>query len=862
MLTATNTFTGPVVLNSGTLRSTSSGGFGTGTIIVNGGTLEADTWIRNPIQLNADLRGYLYLDATSSITANNSTVGWLSAGGWSDCIASYYGPTVVTGLRLGPHALIPNSTEFYLNGSLTLDNPPAGHSTLNPSAPVHMANASVVYSPSSGDSLQNFGDTDVQSSSSISFFTYGSTVLHLASLQSSRGLLALYGHGLGQPPAQGVCNLICDQVPQMIGGGGAPGSPNVSIVPFIFADNNSPNNNPDQTIETLATYDLNGVRPLNLSTEFSTSLSGDPTNNLLLNDNLDVGAGKTVNAVVVGSGAINYGQGTLHVTSGTILNATRQTGIGSKVDFGAAHAFIYCQHPLELANDLTGSNGMSTGGVERITLDGNNAGVTGGLDLSNIVEFSTAQSLPGQGMIRSYNGGLRPLFTPYTLTRDVYTGGQLFLESAGSGFQFEVDSILSGPGQVWTDGDVRLLGANTYSGNTQVNGTLRYPSDQVFGQSPIIGLAGGTLAMEGPWTTNRTLNTSGTSTINVGSFDAVLNGPVTNTSTLSKLGSGTLTFNGKVNLTSTVISAGSCIFNGLGTNGVMKIATTSGTTGQLAGTGYLESIALGSGGSISPGVAGPGILHGGTLTWNGGGSIYFDLGNSSEQIQLTGALTQGSGGSHVFHFAASPSIQVGTYPLITFASTDFTVGQFSFDGLPVGVVGHFSQTGLQLQFVVTSVPTQIIDPISYELVDGSLVSGGLQELKEADSQYFVAKPTVVSSGGNWRTVGGPVQVVISGVCQEFGPSSLKLKVVGHASQAIKQTLEVFDFQANTYIVVDARNLALGDQVVEVGVVGDPSRYVQASTGTVRARLTYQPIGPVLSLNWKASIDQSIWEALP
>ena len=58
-------------------------------------------------------------------------------------------------------------------------------------------------------------------------------------------------------------------------------------------------------------------------------------------------------------------------------------------------------------------------------------------------------------------------------------------------------------------------------------------------------------------------------------------------------------------------------------------------------------------GSVSPGVAGIGTLNATSLTWNGGAVFKFDLndaGSTSDNLNLTGAFTKGTGSGSVFDF--------------------------------------------------------------------------------------------------------------------------------------------------------------------------------------------------------------------
>jgi autotransporter-associated beta strand protein len=128
------------------------------------------------------------------------------------------------------------------------------------------------------------------------------------------------------------------------------------------------------------------------------------------------------------------------------------------------------------------------------------------------------------------------------------------------------------------------------------------------------------------------------------------------------------------------------------------------TGGTLSGSGASgKPITLNAGGVIAPGVtSAPAALSGTSLQWNGGGRIAMDLGNGSDQLVLSGALTKGAGGEHEFVFTPGISLNPGTtFTIATFASTDLTAADLTYSGLS-GKTGTFTVTPTSIQFVVTA----------------------------------------------------------------------------------------------------------------------------------------------------------------
>jgi T5SS/PEP-CTERM-associated repeat protein len=132
----------------------------------------------------------------------------------------------------------------------------------------------------------------------------------------------------------------------------------------------------------------------------------------------------------------------------------------------------------------------------------------------------------------------------------------------------------------------------------------------------------------------------------------------------------------------------------------------SGTT--LAGTGTIDGN-LSLAGTLDPGNS-PGTLAiDGDLTWHGGGRVHFDLGvGQSDLIDISGSLLKGAPGTWNFHFSDPGDFAPGTYTLLTFAGTDFTLADFSFTSDIAGFGGSFQFGGGGLQFSAVPEPSSLL----------------------------------------------------------------------------------------------------------------------------------------------------------
>ncbi|MGI9114874.1 MAG: hypothetical protein ACR2FX_07535 [Chthoniobacterales bacterium] len=141
----------------------------------------------------------------------------------------------------------------------------------------------------------------------------------------------------------------------------------------------------------------------------------------------------------------------------------------------------------------------------------------------------------------------------------------------------------------------------------------------------------------------------------------------------------------------------------------------------LGGSGYAQGSAkLQSGGIIAPGDS-IGTLKLGSLTWDGGGKIQFDLASTnaaSDHLLLDLDLTKGApAGTFHFNFNDLGATAGMTYELIGFSSqTGFAASDFTYSSNNPSLSGVFSLSGTELDFTVTQVP----EPNSLTLLLGAL----------------------------------------------------------------------------------------------------------------------------------------------
>ncbi len=184
---------------------------------------------------------------------------------------------------------------------------------------------------------------------------------------------------------------------------------------------------------------------------------------------------------------------------------------------------------------------------------------------------------------------------------------------------------------------------------------------------------------------------------------------------------GNGSFSGETLVNEGVLLVNNTSGEGLGT-GAVTVGTGTSTLATLGGTGIVNTaITVEGGGSMSPGDIDTGTLAsqvgtftaGDSVTWNSddaNAGMFFDLGAdtaSSDQLAISGSFTQGTGTDWLFEFEfLDPGSLNGdeTYELISFSSTDFSAGDFSFTSNVGSLDGFFTVNANSLDFTVSAVP--------------------------------------------------------------------------------------------------------------------------------------------------------------
>ncbi len=364
-----------------------------------------------------------------------------------------------------------------------------------------------------------------------------------------------------------------------------------------------------------------------------------------------------------------------------------------------------------------------------------------------------------------------------TLFRDVSLAGNTAVTSSGPNFVGEIRGSVVGTGSLLISGNVKLTGnANSYSGGTLVNnGVVIIGSDSALGSAASgLTLSGGTLQSFASVSSNRQIQLMASG----GSIDAngsslVLNGKISGTGALTKIGNGTATIGNATNDVNdysgaTTVSAGvlaAASQNAFGNSTQLTVAqgatldvsavpTTyqlpKGTT--LAGFGTVNG-AVTNFGNVAPGSpVSPGTTHlNGDYIQTATGEFDVTIGEpvanaplQSSQLVVSGRAALG-GKLNISIVSGSSKITTGTeFTILTansIGSPGLNLGH-NFDtalvfGLPNGLAVHpiYGTSIYRLSFVQNNKNPNCGDYICEASFYGDMNS--LDGLTTADIPYFV-----------------------------------------------------------------------------------------------------------------------------
>ena len=533
VLAGANTYSGATVVTAGRLALSGSGNLGSlagGTNVQPGGTLDLSsgsvsaepltlsgagfqgagalivpTLFNGPITLAGDSTIATGVRTPGVVATRRRLTGTIGDAGGSaalrkigpdtlllEAATTYSGATIIDdgSIELGTAAAsmassselrIRSGSELYLNNQFIANANRIGGNVVLESGKLRLLNQA-------GDGLiEAYGILDLHPGLNIvQLENSRSTTFVGESLQRETGGTVVFaGSKLGAVEAVvGSSRILFTSPPTdlLVGGGGPSGTSSISILPFAWGQVGT--YSPSQS-GGFVTYDTNGIRILDVNTEYTALTSAGAGQNARSTGGA-LAETRTVNSLLLSGGTLS-GTGTLSIGSGA-LAGSGTIGI-HELGFGAADGVVAFNGAINSAitgsGDLIAKPGaggtLTLGGVNTFGGAGKNVFVNDGT-----LSVSSNANLGDPANAVVINNGATLSLGSFALDHPVVLpGGIAYLKGSGSA---EIGSTISGSGTL----DVRLpslklAGVNTYTGGTILwNGTtLVLASDQALGTGPV-----------------------------------------------------------------------------------------------------------------------------------------------------------------------------------------------------------------------------------------------------------------------------------------------------------------------------------------------------------------------------------------
>ncbi|TCH99805.1 hypothetical protein EJV46_03810 [Roseococcus sp. SYP-B2431] len=331
------------------------------------------------------------------------------------------------------------------------------------------------------------------------------------------------------------------------------------------------------------------------------------------------------------SGTTTISAGTLQIGAGGGLTGT--LGTGNVVNNGS---LVFDRNSIDVSNVISGTGSVTIQGST--SLSGVNT-YSGGTFINSFL-FVAADSALGDAAGRlTFDRGFLTTTASFTSSRDITinAGGASFEPMLGA--TLALTGVISGSGGLGSNGPGTLVltGANTYSGDTELNaGITQIAADDALGSGARLYINGGALRTTASLTMTRAIELqtlAGSNLTPDAGTTLTLAGAVSGRGLIMS-GAGTLVLTGANSYGDTIISSGTLrvgnggatgtLGSGAVTNDAALIFNRTGTlavVGAISGTGTLEQ--AGTGTTILTGAntySGATTISGGTLQVGNGGS--------------------------------------------------------------------------------------------------------------------------------------------------------------------------------------------------------------------------------------------------
>ncbi len=155
-------------------------------------------------------------------------------------------------------------------------------------------------------------------------------------------------------------------------------------------------------------------------------------------------------------------------------------------------------------------------------------------------------------------------------------------------------------------------------------------------------------------------------------------------------------------------------------------------------------------------------------------------------------------------------------------------------------------------------PGEGVLPQSFTIIRGLLVSGGLPDLLDSDDSRLVVRTAVFAP-----SIDPPVQIEVVGTSPTETPSELRFRFEGMASRnLIERRISLYNYVTQSYEELHVAFAATSDEVVEIVVTSNASRFVEPGTGQLKSLMTWKAAAFSFFTGWNVGTDQTIWTITP
>lgn len=149
-----------------------------------------------------------------------------------------------------------------------------------------------------------------------------------------------------------------------------------------------------------------------------------------------------------------------------------------------------------------------------------------------------------------------------------------------------------------------------------------------------------------------------------------------------------------------------------------------------------------------------------------------------------------------------------------------------------------------------------LEPDSFTIDHGNLVSGGLSDVFFSDNNYLVVDQTPTIT-----PLTSPVRVIFTAHPGYFPLTQIKLTVQAHASlNGLTRYTELWNNSTNRWDVVASASEGTSDTTAVI-TVNNAQPYTDGA-GQVKERVRWTPSGFILAPNWSTSINYIHFDAVP